>query len=376
MKVVRNRRLMGLIALGLFAAAAGVVWWHKTTLEACYYGHRLANAGQTSRDVWIERAARLGEAIIPRLLDCLAREEALPCENAEMVFRRMTESRASAGVVMNVSESIAREFPRFSHPGKQVALRLHSLWLNREEMAAAERAGLARSAMRLLEDAVRINDPELRDAALNLASLTPLDGSTPELVARCRGLAQAFLTDAVPERRARALRLHVAAGGEAAAITRFLDDPEPLVRREAILAVGSLPAVVATDDLVYWLHDPDGEVRRICEAALRGRGLQHDQIRLARLITDRQPSVRLEVLNDLISADVEPGVWLRRLTQDQAPAVRVAAMRAAVDSPLSQLVDINDRIGQMAQSDPNPTVCQLARFYLSYPKQRVASEIR
>jgi hypothetical protein len=374
MKVVRKWKLAGLITLGLVAAAAGVAWWEKTTLEAWYYGHRLANAGQTGRDTWIERAARLGEAIIPRLLDCLAREDALPCENAEMVFRRMTESRTSAGVVMKISESIASEFPRFSHPGKQVALRLHSLWLSREEMAADERAGLARNATRLLEDAVRINDRELRDAALNLASVTPLDGSTPELVASCRNLAQAFLVDGVPERRTQALRLHMAAGGEAAAITRFLDDPAPLVRREAMLAVGPLPEIVATDDLVYWLHDPDAEVCRICEAALRSRGLQHDQIRLAHLITDRQPAIRLQVLDNLISADVEPGVWLRRLTQDQAPVVRVAAMRAAVDSPLSQLVDMNDRIGQMAQSDPNPTVCQLARFYLSYPKQRMASE--
>ena len=105
----------------------------------------------------------------------------------------------------------------------------------------------------------------------------------------------------------------------AADIARFLDDPASLVRREAMLAVGPLPGVVATDDLVYWLHDPDTDVSRVCEAALRGRGLQHEQIKLARLITDRQPNVRLQVLDKLMSADVEPGVWLRRLTHDLSP---------------------------------------------------------
>jgi hypothetical protein len=375
MNVIHNRKLMGLVALGLLAAAGSVAWWQKTPLQARYYVHRLAHAGKSNREIWIDRAARLGEAIIPRLLDCLASEDPLPCENAELVLQKMTDLWDSADKrLKNLSEQIAHEFPRFSHPGKQAALRLHAAWLNHEEMAADVQVGLAQGAMRLLSDAVRINDSELFCGALSLASVTPLDAASPELLDRCRSLALSFLGNSEPQRRAQALRLHMAAGGEAATIARLLDDPAPLVRREAMLAVGPLAGVVATDDLVYWLHDADAEVCRFCEAALRGRGLQTEQIKLARLITDRQPGVRLQVLDKLMSADVEPSVWLRRLTHDQAPAVRAAAIRAAVDSPLSQLVDINDRIGQMAQSDPNPTVCQLARFYLSYPKPRSSLE--
>jgi hypothetical protein len=39
---------------------------------------------------------------------------------------------------------------------------------------------------------------------------------------------------------------------------------------------------------------------------------------------------------------------------------RRAAIRAAAENPV---VDLSDRIQQMAQSDPSPTVCQLARHY-------------
>jgi hypothetical protein len=63
------------------------------------------------------------------------------------------------------------------------------------------------------------------------------------------------------------------------------------------------------------------------------------------------------------SSDLEPGVWLRCMSHDPAPAVRVAALRAAAEQ---RLVDLSDRIDQMARSDPSPTVCQLARYYLSY----------
>jgi hypothetical protein len=65
------------------------------------------------------------------------------------------------------------------------------------------------------------------------------------------------------------------------------------------------------------------------------------------------------------SHDLDPGLWLRRLSHDPSPAVRVAAMRAMTQMPY---VDLSDRIDQMARSDPSPTVCQLARYYLNYPK--------
>src|SRR5262249_6948990 len=112
----------------------------------------------------------------------------------------------------------------------------------------------------------------------------------------------------------------------------------------------------------------DDDVRRICEALLRGRGMTEEHLKLGRLLTDAHPSVRLQVLDYLrTDSDLEPGVWLRLLTADPEPAVRVAAVRAAVAHPL---VDLSDRIDQMTRSDPSPTVCQIARYYLHCQQRR------
>ncbi len=147
-----------------------------------------------------------------------------------------------------------------------------------------------------------------------------------------------------------------------------LRDSSEAVRRAAILAVGPAPEVINDDSLFYWLSDPDEEVRQLCEVALRGRGLQDGHIRLARLMADPRPTVRMQVLEAIEKVpDLDPGVWLRRLSHDPSPAVRAAAVRAAASQTQ---VDLSDRIDQMAQGDPSPTVQQVARYYLSCQRLR------
>jgi hypothetical protein len=81
-----------------------------------------------------------------------------------------------------------------------------------------------------------------------------------------------------------------------------------------------------------------------------------------------QPASRLQVVQTLAEANVEPGAWLRRLTLDPSPAVRAAALRLAGEP--STEVDLTDRMEQMTANDPSPTVRQLAQFYLSYRKSQ------
>jgi HEAT repeat protein len=185
--------------------------------------------------------------------------------------------------------------------------------------------------------------------------------------AAVRDLVQACLHDGEPANEVRAIRL--AQHPEIQLLDHvvpLLKDPAPEVRRAALLAVGDAPAVLATDDLLQWLHDPDAEVRRLCEGALRlARRLPEKHIRLGRLLTDQRPEVRIEVLACLRrDPDLEPGVWLRRLSHDPDAAVRAAAVRGMAEWELATLAD---RLGQMAQIDPSPTVRQLARYYLSRP---------
>jgi hypothetical protein len=81
-------------------------------------------------------------------------------------------------------------------------------------------------------------------------------------------------------------------------------------------------------------------------------------------MTDARPEIRLQVLEHLgPAADLAPGVWLRRLSHDPAPAVRAAALRALAEQPQ---LGLRDRLEQMAQNDPSPTVQQLASHYLRH----------
>ena len=64
--------------------------------------------------------------------------------------------------------------------------------------------------------------------------------------------------------------------------------------------------------------------------------------------------------------DLDASVWLRRLSQDPAPAVRAAAVRVMGQQ---RIVDLTDRLEQMAHSDPSPTVSYLASFYLKIARE-------
>jgi HEAT repeat protein len=144
-------------------------------------------------------------------------------------------------------------------------------------------------------------------------------------------------------------------------VVALLRDPDVGVRRAAMLAVARAEQV-GDESLLPALHDPDAEVRRLCEEALRNRGLGREHIELGRLLTDPRPATRLRVLDHLPRVrDIDPALWLRRLTHDPVPAVRVAAVRVISEQAG---VDLSDRLDQMARSDPSPTVCQLAGYYL------------
>ena len=151
-------------------------------------------------------------------------------------------------------------------------------------------------------------------------------------------------------------------------VAELLHDPTVEIRRAALSVVGPEKKAVDTDNLLPLLHDADAGVRRLCESALRRRGLTARHIRLARLISDPRWAVRLEVLDCLHEAqDLDVGAWLRRLSNDSSPAVRVAAIRATCEDSLA---DLSRRIEEMAHQDPSPTVSELARYYLRQRKAR------
>ncbi|HYV37978.1 MAG TPA: hypothetical protein VE988_19995, partial [Gemmataceae bacterium] len=176
-----------------------------------------------------------------------------------------------------------------------------------------------------------------------------------------------------PEIRSRAIRLvmHAPLHTEKALVEQvvaFLKDPAAEVRRSAVLTVGLAEETIGIQDMLTLLHDPDADVRRLCEQALRGRGLQDDHIKLATMISDPLARERVNVVHLLPDIeDLDPELWLLHLSQDSSPAVRAAAIRFAADNPGA--ADFRAQMLHMSQNDGSPTVRQLAAFYLKAYKR-------
>lgn len=102
------------------------------------------------------------------------------------------------------------------------------------------------------------------------------------------------------------------------------------------------------------------------------RKLSPQCIKIGWCLYHPDPAQRLNVLDYLRGGtDVEPGAWLRELSHDKAPSVRLAAVR--VMSQQDNL-DLGDRLEQMADGDPSPTVCQMARLYQKWAKAAGAAD--
>src|SRR5262249_31902261 len=130
-------------------------------------------------------------------------------------------------------------------------------------------------------------------------------------------------------------------------VVPLLRAPEAKVRWAALSALGLAKQVLADEELLPLLHDDDANVRRLCEQALDARGLTPEHIQLGRLFSAPRAVARLDVFDYLReTADLEPGVWLRRLSQDRESAVRAAAARAAGEVAV---VDLSDRLRQMSR---------------------------
>jgi hypothetical protein len=353
--------LLGFLVVLLLVG--GMAWMERAQLLAWFYLHRLSLASEDQRQPWVERVAGLGEGAVPGLLACLARPDSQACGNARAALECLSTEWGEADPrTGELAQQLAREFARLSSAGRQEVLGLATNWFAQQPAPA----GMLPAAARLLGEAASIAEPDVLGAALETCAAVLDQPEHSEAVRPAQDLIRAGLHSSAAANRLRAVRLALHAGMDLLEpVTALLSDPEPEVRRAALLVVGPAHESVPDECLLPCLHDSDAEVRRLCEVALGGRGLRPEYVQLGRLLTDPRAANRLQVLDHLANADLDPGLWLRRLSHDPSPAVRVAAMRA-----MSQMayVDLSDRLDQMARSDPSPTVAQLARYYLSRPK--------
>lgn len=367
--MTRGKILSVLFLIALLAGAGG---WFRTTIFAWHHVRQLAAASEDDREARARAVGLCGEDAIAPLLRTLATADETLARNLEAGLRAAAADwPVDDPRTLRAAEAVAQAFPGLSQDGKKASLRFLAARADADDNHGSLPAPLARILGDLLPIAVA--DDDLRPTALGLAGALVENSAAGQWQPQCRELAIKGLADASPTMRLAALGLILRdpLRKDTDLLTRvapFLRDPEPRVRRASIVALGTNSEVVREEHLLPLLHDDDDEVRRLCEVALRGRGLTDAHLHMARLISDPDPVSRMRVLPLLRGpADIDVDVWLRRLTLDVAPAVRAAAIRAASHDPSE---DLRQRLGEMAQSDPSPTVREIARFYVERSQVR------
>lgn len=358
--------LWGLVLLVFIGG--GVAWWQRTALLTWWYVRGLATSTEHDRAAWVNRVAGLGESAVPAVLDLFRRDDPAVCDNGTaalhcLVSQWGVEDRRTLDLVL----TLANEHEQYSPPGRAEALEVVAAVLQTTPQGAQSPPELQIACSRLLH--LQPASVEQTGASIQAAQLLLQQSGQPEVVHACRGSLRWALSAELPQHRLQAIKLILNAGLKMHdQIALCLTDESADVRRAALLAVGTASDQVTDETLLPCLRDSDGEVRRLCEAALRARGLTHEHIQMGRLLIDPDPRVRLQVLNHLFrDNDLDPGVWLRRLSHDPSDSVRAAAARAM---GMQNLVDLSDRLDQMTHTDPSPTVCELAEYYLQRVRQQ------
>ncbi len=368
---VRKKLLCGVLLLAVVGAA---VWWQRTPLLSWYYVRGLADAPETERALWVERVASLDVAAVAPTVALLRQPDARVCANATVALVELVRRWGPADPrTAAISEELTRLFAALSGPGQEAALEWHLGVLGQLDLEKGAGMPVADSAAKLLPAAAQVTEKGVRLRTLALAEIL-LARTRPAQADLHRRLLLEALAAKDAELRACGIRLawHAPLQMDDALLDKLvplLKDGSAEVRRAAVLAVGLAEKVISADDLLPLLHDSDPEVRRLCEAALGGRGLAPNQIKIAKKITDSRPGERLEVVHYLLRMeDLEPGVWLHRLSQDPAPAVRAAAVRFGAEDTSDS--GFEERMAQMAREDPSETVRQLAAHYLKAMQRR------
>ena len=366
----RSVRAFALLMVLVLLAGGAVAWVQRERLLTWYYLRNLMHATEANAATCIQRVASRGESAVPGLLDCMTCDDLSLCLNARTALERIGNSLPQGEPSWNrYTGQIVAAFPRLSVAGQRgiMAMTAESLQPSVQPSHAAVVFG-----GRMLGAASAASDATVRTSALDIAGALLAVQPNGDALAECRALARACLQDSDAHNRTRAVHLALYPMLEILAdVAPLVRDPDTEVRRAAILAVGNSRAAISDERLAIALHDTDPEVRRLCEKALLGRGLSRRHLHLARLITDSRPATRLQVLFYLRDdSDLDLAVWLRLLTHDPAESVRLGAVRAAAEFAV---IELQERLEQMATDDPNPTVSVWAKYYSNGLKQRHAS---
>jgi hypothetical protein len=381
-----NRKAVAAVAVVL-VLLGGLAWVERTTLLSWYYVRNLAKADEGSQAAWAERVAGVGEVAVPDLLAHLNDVDPAVCRNVRAGLSGVSR-QWGVGDARTVALAMrcGREFNQYSAPGRQAVLELAAEWFREAKPDAPPAQGLLPVCVRFVTESAAATEAETQDKALELCAALLAQPQGSEALSGSRDLVRNCLSSESAANRIRAVQLAMQLAMQyhemdlLEQVTALLRDPVADVRRAAIIAVGPMKKdeqdesyVILDDFLLPSLHDPDPEVRRLSEVVLESRKRTPAQIRLGFYLTAPDPVVRIHVVEQLRRvSDIDPVVWLTRISHDPSPAIRAAAARAMSHLGLTDGPDDRARVRleEMSRTDPSATVCLLARYYLEHPERQ------
>lgn len=108
-----------------------------------------------------------------------------------------------------------------------------------------------------------------------------------------------------------------------------LKDPEFSVRFQTLTSFAGRPVLMTEESILPLLHDPVPDLQGLVQRVLEARGLSADLIGLGRMVTHERAEMRASAITLLEGhEDIDPVVWLLRLSEDPDAGVRLKAVKA------------------------------------------------
>jgi HEAT repeat protein len=304
----------------------------------------------------------------PQMLG-LIYKRALPAANAP----RQALSEQDAVAWIDALSALRTGFPRFNAPGRVTAVSSACLILDKfaVEPAPAQWALALKPVHDMLIASLADAEEMPRYTGLMEAgrlwiwmpgrSLTPFEEQTlgewksaiHKPVVRCLGAR-----DAQTRMAAVACLGKLPIDEAAAPGARYVDDPIPAVRKQAVSSYSQRSTLLTHEMLFARLHDSDSLIREMATLILKTRGLTQEQISLGGLIYSPKAAQRVSVIPLLKDrTDIDPVIWLIQLSRDSEEMVRITAIEALAKhkSP-----SVQRRLAEMARSDGSEAVRRAA----------------
>jgi HEAT repeats len=309
-------------------------------------------------------------------------KRAMPAANAP----RQALSEKDAADWIDALSALRTGFPRFNPPGRATVVSSACLILDKFAVEPAPAQwSLALTPVHDMIIASLADSEEMpRYAGLVEAgrlwvwmpgrSLTPFEEQTlgewkaaiHKPVVRCLGAR-----DAQTRLAAVACLGKLPIDDAAAPGVRYVDDPIPAVRKQAVSSYSQRSALLTHELLFGRLHDSDPLIREMATLILKTRGLTQEQIGLGGLIYSPKPDQRVSVIPLLKDrTDIDPVIWLIQLSHDSEEMVRLTAIEALAKhkSP-----SVQRRLAEMARSDGSEAVRRAASKLVPSDQETTAS---